>query len=131
MAPLERGHIDSNLSMLCQLQSILCVHTKISDRILNLGMSEQDLDCVKVACRFFRSSLPSFARASECHTLHVAGQSQSQVSGFLRQMTAKMTIIPKKRSSIQPDRWPPTHSMYLGHMAGYLDRRIRRARRTT
>lgn len=42
--------------MLCQFQSILYVHTKISDRILSLGMSEQDLDCAKVACRLLDHS---------------------------------------------------------------------------
>ena len=56
MAPLWQGHIDSNLSMLCQFQSILYAHTKISNRILNLGMSEQDLDCAKVACRLIDHS---------------------------------------------------------------------------
>lgn len=60
MAPLDWGHKYSNLSMPCQFQSILYLNTRISDHILNPGVSEQDLDCAKVArCLIDHSSLHS------------------------------------------------------------------------
>lgn len=45
------GRPTSDFRPLCQQQSVLHVDTKISDRVLNLGVTEQDLDGADVASR--------------------------------------------------------------------------------
>lgn len=45
------GRPTSDFRPLCQQQSVLHVDTKISDRVLDLGVTEQDLDGADVARR--------------------------------------------------------------------------------
>lgn len=49
--PEVRSRSCSNLGLFCQLQRILDVCAKIPDRVLDLGVTQQDLNCTEVPGR--------------------------------------------------------------------------------
>jgi hypothetical protein len=63
--------------MLRKFQRILDVYVEVPDRVLNLGMSEQYLDCTKIAGRIVDHRGLRASKTSECLSLRVLARWQS------------------------------------------------------